>query len=122
MRTRIYAAGLIALILLPFCGHLVPENPLLSGAGLFSLDARAAEAIRMRSNGCRWSNLDWQDMSEEQRNAWRTLGWTAQMWDSQGSVQAASDSKAWVDLSENERAAARWLGYTHNTWDADNCN
>jgi len=122
MRTRIYAAGLIASILLPFCGQLVPENPLLSEGGLFSLDARAAEAIRTRANGCRWNNLDWQDMSAEQRNAWRTLGWTDQMWDSQRPVQAASDSKAWADLSENERAAARWLGYTPNSWDADNCH
>ena len=60
-------------------------------------------------------------MSEEQRNAWRTLGWTDQMWGSEGPAQPASDSKAWTDLSQDERGAAQRLGYRPNTWDADNC-
>jgi hypothetical protein len=121
MRTKMYAVALIASIMAPFGALSIPDNLLLSGARVFSFNARAAEAIRGRSNACRWNNVGWQDMSEEERGAWRTLGWTGQMWESDGSVQAASDSKAWTDLSQNERAAARRLGYTHNTWDADKC-
>jgi hypothetical protein len=119
-RTRMYAIGLIVLIM-AFGGFLVPENSVVSRAGVFSLEAQAAEKIRARANVCRWNAVDWQAMSDQQKSAWRTLGWNEQMWESEARAEPASNSKAWAELTENERAAAQWLGYTHNTWDADNC-
>ena len=122
LRTRMYAAGLIAWIMLPFGGSFVPDDPLLSRTNVFSIEARARQATAARARICRWNNVDWQDMSEEQRKAWQTLGWTQQMWDSDDpAAPPASDSKAWTDLSEDERAAAGLLGYKPNSWDADNC-
>ena len=115
------AIGLILSIVAPFGGLLVPENSLLSRAGVFSFEARAAGTIHARANMCRWNVVDWQAMSDQQKNAWQTLGWNEQMWESDAPAEPASNSKAWVELSENERTAAQRLGYTHISWDADNC-
>jgi hypothetical protein len=121
VRTRTYAVGLFLLFVAPFVGLLVPENSLLSRAGVFSFEARAAGTIHARANVCRWNAVDWQAMSDQQKNAWQTLGWNEQMWESDAPAEPASNSKAWVELSENERTAAQRLGYTHISWDADNC-
>jgi hypothetical protein len=121
VRTRMYAAGLIISIMAPFGGLLVPENSVLSRAGVFSFEAQAAGTIHARASVCRWNVVDWQAMSDQQKNAWQTLGWNEQMWESDAPAEPASNSKAWAELSENERTAAQLLGYRRNTWDADNC-
>ena len=121
VRTRVCAVGLFVSIVAPFGGLLVPENSVLSRADVFSFEAQAAGMIHARANVCRWNAVDWQAMSDQQKNAWQTLGWNEQMWESDAPAEPASDSKAWAELSENERAAAQLLGYRPNTWDADNC-
>ena len=121
VRTRIWAVGLIVSTMAPFGGLLIPANSPLSRAGVFSFGARAAGTIHARANVCRWNAVDWQAMSDQQKNAWQTLGWNEQMWESDAPAEPASNSKAWVELSENERAAAQLLGYRPNTWDANNC-
>ena len=105
---EIYAVGLIVLIM-AFGGLLVPENSLVWRAGVFSLEAQAAGKIRARANVCWWNAVDWQAMSDQQKSAWRTLGWNEQMWKSDARAEPASNSKAWAELSENERAAAQVL-------------
>ena len=108
VRTRICAVGLIVLIM-AFGGLLVPENSPVWRAGVFSLEAQAAGKIRARANVCWWNAVDWQAMSDQQKSAWRTLGWNEQMWKSDARAEPASNSKASAELSENERAAAQVL-------------
>lgn len=122
VRIRMHAAGLVASIMLPLGASIVPGGPALSLTGVFSIDARASETIVARADVCSWNDVGWQEMSEDERNAWQILGWTDKLWElDQPAMQPPSSSKAWADLSENERAAARRLGYRSSTWDRDNC-
>lgn len=121
-RMKVCAVGLIVSIVAPFAGLLVPENSALSRAGVFSFEALAAGTIHAQANVCGWNVVDWQAMSDQQKNAWQTLGWNEQTWQSDASSEPASNSKAWIELSENEQAAARVLGYTPATWDDDLCH
>lgn len=101
---RMGAAGMIASIMLA-CG----------GAVVAPSDAPAADT-------CRWNDVGWSEMTDEERAAWRTLGWTGQMWDSDDpATQAPSSSEEWRSLSERERSAARQLGYGPNAWDHERC-
>ena len=60
-------------------------------------------------------------MSDQQKNAWQTLGWNEQMWELDAPAEPGSNMKSWTELSEDEQAAAQSLGYTRHTWDAENC-
>jgi hypothetical protein len=121
VRTRMYAPGLIASIVLLVGGLTVPQGPLRSWTSVLSIEARASEGIAARADVCRWNDVGWADMSDVQRTAWQILGWTSSTWESEPAVQPPSSSKAWVNLSGDERSAARRLGYRPGTWDADNC-
>jgi hypothetical protein len=50
-RTRMCAIGLIISIVAPIGGLLVPENSVLSPAGMFSFEAQAAGTIHARAAG-----------------------------------------------------------------------
>lgn len=63
-----------------------------------------------------WEGLYWADLSEEEQGFWETLGWTAQVWDSQKNVPASA-SKAWDTLNISEQKAAAGLGFTREIWD-----
>jgi len=72
-RARTCALGLIVSLGAPFGGLLVPEYP-GSGAGLFSSEALAAATVHARVSACRWNGIEWQAMSDQQKNAWQALG------------------------------------------------
>jgi hypothetical protein len=113
---------LFASIALALGALMVPGGHTLSWTSVFSIDAHASQTIRGRADVCRWNNISWQEMSEDQRKAWQVLGWTDQMWESdQPAQQPPSSSKEWVELSDNERAAAQFLGYRRGSWDNENC-
>ncbi len=122
MRIQRNATWLVASTMVLFGGFIVPHQPVLSWAKIFSTDAQASETIVARADVCSWNDVSWRDMSDDEKKAWETLGWTWQMWDAEeAGPQPPSSSKGWVELSEDERAAARRLGYKRRTWDADNC-
>ena len=122
MRTRMDAAGLIASIVVACGGLTFSGGSPLSWISVFSLSARASEAIVARADTCGWNDAGWYDMTEEERTAWRTLGWTSQMWESEDpATQAPSSSQEWKSLSERERSAARQLGYGQNSGDNEKC-
>jgi hypothetical protein len=73
-RTRVCAVGLIVSIIAPFGGLFVPDNSLLSRAGIFAFDEQAAGKNRAQASVCSWNAIDWQAMSDQQKNAWQTLG------------------------------------------------
>ena len=91
-RTRTCAVGLILSAGAPFGGLLVPENS-VSGAGIFSFEARAAAPVHARASGCRWNGVEWQAMSDQQKTAWQALGWNEQIWESDTPAEPASNSK-----------------------------
>jgi hypothetical protein len=57
----------------------------------------------------------WDDMKEDQKTAWSTLGWTRESWNRQ--QPPASNNKYYGLLSSDEKAAARRLGYDAKSWD-----
>lgn len=63
---------------------------------------------------CRWSGLDWSQLTKSQRTSWSSLGWSQATWDADRAP--ASDGKDWKELRAGERAAATALGYNASTW------
>lgn len=65
-----------------------------------------------------WNNGDWpacenkwfEDLTQEERRAAETLGWTKEAWDSQ------FKQHDWRELPENIRRAAVAAGYTEEKW------
>jgi hypothetical protein len=80
-------------------------------------DARPAPQIRSVVSVCVWEGLDWNQMSEDERQAWETLGWSPALWETDNSGGASSSSKDWSELTPKERNAAAWLGYTAQNWE-----
>jgi hypothetical protein len=83
--------------------------------------ARAATALPAQPSGirhvahvCAWDALDWDELSDPEKKAFETLGWSSDNWNS---GNAASSSKDWSDLTRNERNAAQALGYNEKNWD-----
>ena len=60
---------------------------------------------------------DWGDMTEEQRQAARVLGYNKKAWNKDKKVPA--DDKGWDELTPEERQAASLLGYTKQLWDVE---
>ena len=56
------------------------------------------------------------DLTTQQQDAARTLGYDKRKWDKDASVP--SDEKAWHELASAEQQAASILGYTEQSWDA----
>ena len=78
---------------------------------------RSMRAIRSVVSVCVWEGLDWNQMSEDERQAWEILGWSPALWETDNSGGASSSSKAWSELTPKERNAAAWLGYTAQNWE-----
>jgi hypothetical protein len=80
-------------------------------------ETTAAPQIRSVVSVCVWEGLDWNQMSDDERQAWETLGWSRALWETDNSEGASSSSKAWSELTGKERNAAAWLGYTAQNWE-----
>jgi len=71
--------------------------------------------IRHVANVCAWEALGWADLSDPEKKAFGTLGFSSENWNSGNS---AASSKEWSALTGNERNAAESLGYNAKNWDA----
>jgi hypothetical protein len=94
-------------------GQLILNGLLQVPTNIIASDARAAGLIFV-SGGCDWEAQSWDGMSNQARLAWRMLGWSRGLWDSDRAP--ASSSKDWSELSASEKRAATWLGYEAQTW------
>jgi hypothetical protein len=100
---------------LAFAGLVILAGPLHVRNELISTEAHADE-IRKIGNVCNWDNLDWDEMSGAEKQAWETLGWYRALWDSDNN-DPASSGKDWNELTPRERNAAQGLGYDAQSWE-----
>ena len=81
--------------------------------------ARApADGIRPVVSVCVWDGFDWDQLSNAERQAWETLGWSRALWQTNNSSGALSSSKDWSELSNGERNSAASLGFNAHNWNA----
>jgi hypothetical protein len=106
-------------------GVLFVAGPVLLPTTNLSASAFAANGIRSVSNLCFWEDLSWDELQPAEQKAWRKLGWTAKMWETEAdNAFPPSENKDWDELSPVEQRALIDLGYTAKTWktfDADAC-
>jgi hypothetical protein len=100
---------------LALAGFVVLTAALHVGNEMISTAAHAFE-IRTIGNVCNWNDLDWDELSSDEKRAWALLGWSRALWDSGN--EAASSAKDWDELTPLEQNAARWLGYDAQNWEA----
>jgi hypothetical protein len=115
MKTGFGYARRAAAATLALAGFVILNDPLHMRNEMISTAAHADE-IRRIGNVCNWDNLDWDEMSGMEKQAWEALGWYRALWNSDG--DAASSAKDWNELTPNERNAAQWLGYDAQSWEA----
>ena len=73
-----------------------------------------AVGIRPVANVCVWDGFDWDQLSNAERQAWETLGWSRARWETGNDV--SSSSRDWSELSDTERNAAGRLGFAADNW------
>jgi hypothetical protein len=57
------------------------------------------------------NNLEWEDLSDERRLEFESMGWTKEKWSKE-----SFDSKNWSDLTTAELKAIMALGWTEDEW------
>jgi hypothetical protein len=107
--------GLIVLTGLPISAQPVSGKPL--AAGNHQVKPRG-DGIRRVANVCVWDSFDWDQLSNAERRAWETLGWSRTIWQTNNSSGALSSSKDWSELSNGERNSAASLGFNAHNWNA----
>lgn len=76
--------------------------------------------IRRQDNLCDWWELDWDEMTNAEQQAWGALGWRSDNWGTDDpKAEPASSSKDWDELNAAEMQAARSLGFEPKTWNPD---
>ena len=75
----------------------------------------AQAKIRSVAHVCAWDALDWDELYDDERKAFETLGWSADNWNAQ--ISGATSSKDWSELTPKERNAAQALGYNAQNWE-----
>ena len=73
-----------------------------------------AVGIRPVASVCAWDGFDWDQLSNAERQAWETLGWSRARWET--GKDASSSSRDWSELSDTERNAAGRLGFAADNW------
>lgn len=63
----------------------------------------------------KYEDKNWKDVPEHVQKAATSLGFTQEMWDSEGWPE--STKKWWDDMSKDEQAALMTFGYCKHTWD-----
>lgn len=105
------AAATLALVGLVIATHpMHVGNPMIPSAAY-------ADTIRSVANTCDWVALGWDQLSDAERQAFQTLGWSSAIWGS-NAVPAASSTN-WSDLTSEERNAAQALGFNEQNWQVD---
>jgi hypothetical protein len=125
MSTRIRRVFRPAVVSVLVAAFVVVGSPILPPAPILSTPAFAANGIRSVTNLCFWEDLSWDELRPAEQKAWRKLGWTAEMWESEAeNAIPPSEYKDWDELNQVEQRALLDLGYTAKTWetfDADAC-
>jgi hypothetical protein len=83
------------------------------------LSAAHAAQIRAIGNVCNWNDVDWDQMTRDEQQAWETLGWSRTTWENDLSSQVYSEQQDWSQLTLDEKSAAEALGYSASSWDSD---
>lgn len=61
-------------------------------------------------------DLDWKELTDEQQEAAKSLGYTLEIWDGSGTIPL--EEKDWQELSADEQHAAEKLGYNRKSWNS----
>jgi hypothetical protein len=64
----------------------------------------------------KYDDSDWDELPAEIQAAAGLLGYTKDIWDSDGTPEEIEDSD-WADLSPAQQDAATLLGYAEQSWD-----
>jgi hypothetical protein len=104
---RTAAATLASIGLLIVTGPMHVGNPMIPGAAY-------ADTIRSVANTCDWLSLGWDQLSDAEKQAFQTLGWSQANWGSNN--EPASSLKDWSKLTPDERNAAQALGFNEQNW------
>ena len=62
-------------------------------------------------------HTEWASLPSEIQAAYETLGYSEEVWNSDGEVE--SNKSDFADLSEEQQAAALAIGYTAESWDSE---
>ena len=62
-----------------------------------------------------YEGFDWDEMSDDIKEAWGVLGWNQNNWEL-GGPYPASENKNWGQLSQEEKEAAGYLCYNESIW------
>lgn len=73
-----------------------------------------ADTIRSVANVCDWLAVGWDQLSDAEKQAFQTLGWSQANWGSNN--EPASSLKDWSKLTPDERNAAQTLGFNEQKW------
>ena len=106
-RTAAAALALVGLVMVTDPMHV--GNPMIPSAAY-------ADTIRSVANVCDWVAVGWDQLSDAEKQAFQTLGWSSAIWGS--NTAPASSSKNWSDLTSEERNAAQTLGFNEQNWQA----
>ena len=106
--------GLIVLTGLPTAAQPASGKP-PAAAGTHQVKPRA-DGVRRVADVCVWDGFDWDQLSNAERRAWETLGWSRALWQTNNSTRVSSSSKDWSELSNGETNAAGSLGFSPHNW------
>jgi hypothetical protein len=108
---NVFSVGIICL-----CLGACNTTNLLPAAPVGAATASPAQPIGIRhvAHVCAWDALGWDELSDPEKKAFETLGWSSDNW---SSGNPASSSKDWSELTRNEKNAAQALGYNEKNWD-----
>jgi len=104
---RTGAATLAIFGLLVVADPMRVGNPMIPGAAY-------ADTIRSVASVCDWTKVQWDELSGAEKQAFQSLGWSKNLWESASAP--ASFSKNWSDLSSDEKNAAQSLGFSEQNW------
>ncbi len=109
---NVLSVGIICLCL-GACNTTNP--PPAAPVGAATATPAQPSGIRHVANVCAWDALGWNELSDPEKKAFESLGYSNENW---SSGNAAASSKEWSALTSNERNAAQALGYNQKNWDA----
>eukprot|EP00558_Chaetoceros_sp_UNC1202_P003408 CAMPEP_0197246526 /NCGR_PEP_ID=MMETSP1429-20130617/15270_1 /TAXON_ID=49237 /ORGANISM="Chaetoceros sp., Strain UNC1202" /LENGTH=70 /DNA_ID=CAMNT_0042707201 /DNA_START=78 /DNA_END=290 /DNA_ORIENTATION=+ len=66
----------------------------------------------------KYDDYDWDELPADAKKAAKTLGYTKDLWDNDGTPEDIDDAD-WKELNKKQQDAATVLGYTKAAWDAE---
>jgi hypothetical protein len=103
------AAATLALV-----GLVIVTDPMHVGN---PISVAYADTIRSIANVCDWTAVRWDQLSDAEKQAFQTLGWSQTNWEANATAAPASASKNWSELTPEEKNAAQSLGFNEQNWE-----